>query len=233
MIFVYIKQYTEVRMEAIENAQIVNETLNEKAYKRLKQAIVRHEIKPGTRILESHLATMFGISRTPVREAVNQLVSEGLIVSKGKGVNIVLDVTEKDVNEIYDLRLLIELHTIDYITSHVARFDDAPFRSVLDQYDEKRPDAVSLFMQQDEIFHETLVSMVGNDRMLKIYRDLIGQTKVFRRAQAIDQGKVRSAMDVHRTLLAALRDGDHARASNVMMQHLERGRKEALETFTQ
>lgn len=220
-------------MDAIDNAQIVSETLNEKAYKRLKEAIVRHEIKAGTRILESHLATMFGISRTPVREAVNQLISEGLIVSRSRGVNVVLEVTEKDINEIYDLRQLMELHTIDYITSHFSRFDDTPFRAVLDQYDESSPDAVTLFMHNDEIFHEMLVSLVGNDRMLKIYRDLIGQTKVFRRVQAIHPAKVRSAMEVHRNILAALSDGDHARASSLMLQHLERGRREALETFAQ
>ncbi len=218
-------------MNSIANARIVGETLNEKAYKRLKQAIVRHEILPGTRVLESHLAATFGISRTPVREAVNQLISEGLIVNKSKGFNVVLEVTEKDINEIFDLRQLIELHMIDYVTSHYADFDEAPFKAILAEFDENMPEAATVFMKQDEAFHTALISMVNNDRMTKIYNDLSGQTKVFRHVQSFNRARVRSAMELHRVILAALKDGDYARAAAAMTQHLERARLEALSIF--
>jgi len=220
-----------MQMDILENAVLTSEPLNEKAYRRLKQAIIQNEIKPGARIYESHLATMFGISRTPVREAINQLISEGLIVNKGKGVNVVLEVSAKDVNELYDLRLIIEKHTIDYIASHYSRINDEPLILILDDLDENMPDYVNQFMKIDEAFHEALVGLVGNDRLLKIYKDLIDQSKVFRKVQAYRRDKVRNAMDVHRRLLSALKDRSYDKAISLITQHIELGRMEALHFY--
>lgn len=215
----------------IENALLTSETLNEKAYKRLKLAIIQNEILPGTRVFESHIANTFGISRTPVREAINQLINEGLIVNKGKGINVVIDVTAKDVNELYDLRLVLERHTIDYIGSHFSQFDDSQLNKILDRYDENRADYVSVFMQLDEEFHAMLVEMVGNGRMLKIYKDLIEQLKVFRRVQAMDRTRVKSAMEVHRRLLSAIKNSEYDKAISTITQHIELGRAEALHFY--
>jgi len=218
-------------MDMIQNATLISETLNEKAYKRLKQAIIQNEIQPGSRIFESHLATMFGISRTPVREAINQLINEGLIVCKSKGVNVVLDVSAKDVNELYDLRLVLEKHTIDYIANHFSRINVEPLESILNELDENMPDYVNQFMRIDEAFHEMLVGMVGNDRLLKIYKDLIDQSKVFRKVQAYRRDKVRNAMDVHRRLLSAIKDGAYDKVFALITQHIELGRMEALQFY--
>lgn len=218
-------------MNLISNALLTSETLNEKAYKRLKLAIIQNEINPGTRIFESHIAAMFGISRTPVREAINQLINEGLIVSKGKSANYVLDVTAKDVNELYDLRLILERHTIDHIANHISHFDDGIFQQILNRYNENDSNYVAKFMRLDEEFHETLVSLVGSERLLKIYNDLIDQSKVFRQVQAIHRNKVQSAMDVHYRLTAAIKAGEYDKAIVTITQHIELARSEALKFY--
>jgi DNA-binding GntR family transcriptional regulator len=212
-------------------ATITSEMLNEKAYKRLKQAIFQSELPPGTRVFDSHIAEMFGISRTPVRDAIKMLINEGLIVNKGKSGNFILDVSEKDINELYDLRLLLEKYTIESFAKEGSSFCSDAAIAVLDKYDKNAPDYTEQFVRFDEEFHKLMVSFTSNQRLCKVYSDVIDQTKVFRKKQAVNHAKVGVAMQEHCKMVYASKEKEYDEAVAVISKHIELARYQALKFF--
>jgi DNA-binding GntR family transcriptional regulator len=212
----------------MKSVLLKSENLNEKAYHQLKQAIISNKLIPGTRIVESQIAEMFGISRTPAREAISMLLREGLIVNKGKRGNYVLDVSEKDINELYDIRILIEKGAIDYISKNITAISLISLEKILNKYNEQNKKSIEKFMSMDDEFHEMLVRFSENDRLIKIHKDICNQTKVFRQIQALNKERADIAVNTHFNIFIALRDREFKVASELVERHIEFGRSQAL-----
>jgi DNA-binding GntR family transcriptional regulator len=183
----------------------------------------------------SQIAEMFGISRTPVRDAIQMLTREGLIENKEKKGYYVFNASPGDINEIYDIRLMIDKEVITKIITvllpanykHYAAEIDIIYSTI--EKKEKKPGFN--FIAADEIFHDSVISLSGNSRLMKIYANIRNQTRVFRQITAYNEERVKQAFESHKQLLTALKNRDLDSALSVVTEHVESSRKNALADF--
>lgn len=212
---------------------IKSKSLNQQAYERIKRAIVQNELLPGTRIVDSQLAEMFGISRTPVRDAMLRLRREGLIENKGSKGYYVFDASERDVNEIYDIRIMIDKEVITRIINDLLanNYDDymAEIDKVISYVEQSSKKTGVDFIKVDEAFHDSLVMLINNSRLIKLYQDIRNQTRVFRQITSYNEQRVKRALDAHRRMLLAIKEMNLDLALKIATEHVELSRKDALE----
>ena len=219
-------------------------TLKQRAYNHIRRQLIAGRLAPGARLCNRTLAKEIGVSLIPVREAISQLVSEGLAEHRPKMGAFVLDVGREELEELYDLREALECHAILKATSRLtqaelAEMDDcnaelaAIRRSLLDgTSDHWTAEQVDRWMMADAGLHMTLLRAAGNRRALKTVSDLRLMTHIFGR-----RWEIRPVDDLdeicrqHEQIVTALREEDAAGAAAVMREHLRRGCRLALAQF--
>jgi len=220
----------------MERGLIKAENLNQKAYERIKQAILLNELRSGTNVVDSQISEKFGISRTPVRDAIQMLTREGLIENKGKRY-YVFSASEKDVNEIYDIRLMIDKEAISKIINVLLQSNYEFYDTKLNQiYSDVRKHENKTgigFVKADEIFHYNLISLAGNSRLAKMYTNIRNQSKAFKRISSYNEQRVKSASESHKKLISAIKDKKFDLAIQVLTDHVELCRNDALRDVLQ
>lgn len=216
----------------MKNTLIIAENLNQKAYERIKEAILQNELLPGTRLVDSQIAEMFGISRTPVRDAIQILTREGLVENKEKKGYYVFDASPGDINEIYDIRLMIDKEVITKIITVLLPADNKRYVAEIDKIyasTEKKDKGVGAeFIESDEIFHDSIISLCDNSRLIKMYGDIRNQTKVFRQITSYNKERITRATDMHKKMLTAIKDMKLNLALEATTEHVELSRKDAM-----
>lgn len=139
------------------------------AYKQLRDSIMTFHLKPGQIYNEINLAKEFGISRTPVREALLELSAQGLVTfltRRGARIN---HFSKRDVEEVFELRKAIELAVVEKISRRSADLDVAKLERTLDRHIEaiKKGDRL-VFLRADRTFHTTLAKLTQNRRLVSI-----------------------------------------------------------------
>jgi DNA-binding GntR family transcriptional regulator len=195
------------------------------AYSTIREQILSGELTGGQRLREDELATMIGVSRTPVREALRSLAAEGLLrYERNRGVRVE-SWTLKDLEEVHGLRMLLEPYATALAATsgkldivELARLanemDEAVLRSRLD---------INHITEINNQFHNTIMEGSGNQR-LRILVNSIVQVPTVRRtfAQYTPEDLRRSAAH-HRELVESLRSGDPVWAESVMRAHMRLG----------
>ncbi len=155
--------------------------LGNEVYGRLRDMILRSQLRPGTRLLDRELAEELGVSRTPVREALTRLEQDGLVTNRaGKGY-VVIDMDAKQIADLYDLREMLECHAVRLAAERATPEDLEQLAAVLVTLDayrnvpEKRGEEIRTGLRVHELIarasgnaflHETLVRLL--DRMLAV-----------------------------------------------------------------
>lgn len=207
---------------------IKSEKLNEKAYMALKQAIITKTLAPGIKINETQLTEILGVSRTPIRDAINQLKQEGFIIKEGNKGHFVLKVTEVDIEEIYEIRILIEGYAIRKIINNPDLKKLKIIEDGIIQYQKNTKKTKGNFVKVDEFFHDQIVKLANNKRMYNYFRNLKEQMKVFRSLTAEKEDRVAYAMDLHLKILDAIKNKDLDMALKLFEKHVSSGKAEAL-----
>ena len=200
--------------------------LGEQVYHTLRAHLRDGLIVAGQPLQEVQLATQLGVSRTPVREALARLASEGLLVSGGRSF-MVPALTLADVDDIYEIRLLIEPAAMARV---VARTVDARLRAPIEdafaaaRAAHGRADGQA-FREANSRFHASWLALVPNARMVKMieqYADHMRRT----RALTLDHADIRRiVLDGFEAMIAAMRDGDSEAAATAMRAHLLQARR--------
>ncbi|PFH19237.1 GntR family transcriptional regulator [Burkholderia sp. JKS000303] len=189
----------------------------------LREMIINGELQAGERLVERDLAERFGISRIPLREAIQRLEREGLLdIFRNRGA-VVRMLSASDVQEIYDMRVLLE--------------GDAIFRSVkrLDDETLARAELVHRLLgesgaprRQGELnreFHALLYSCCGNERLLTAIAELRSQVERYERLQATLLADTPSFQVEHTDILQACRERNARGARAMTVAHLESARR--------
>ena len=217
----------EPALDAQWSGTIVKEDLATQAYRALVHRIVTRTYAPGERISIQSVANDFEISVTPVREAFHRLAREGLLESRPRSGTTVAEITLRDIVEIYDIRLMIETaaadvptepQTIAAMRASIARMAALAGPHLYDDFE-----AYWTYSLHDAEFHRLLVQGTGNARLATIYRELHSHTiiaPVMFGLKAI--GRVEQQHEEHRTIIAALEDGDGEQAVDAVRLHLTR-----------
>lgn len=201
----------------------------EQAYQLLKEAILNRTLVPGVCYSENQLAAELAISRTPVREALTVLATEGLVRSiPQKGVEIV-DYTISDVLEIFEVREAIEGFVVERLAgmTSVDLSDLYELMTAMEEAANNGDDFVA-FMENDRIFHEQLASKLENVRISQINSGLRDHVHLLGLRALESAGRTRRVFAEHRAILDAISARDPVRARAAMLDHIGKTRDAVL-----
>ncbi|HET9646034.1 MAG TPA: GntR family transcriptional regulator [Burkholderiaceae bacterium] len=196
--------------------------LYQEVAERLREKIFNRELEPGSWIDEQRLAAEWGISRTPMREALKVLAVEGLVTMKLRRGAYVTEMSAKDVSQIYHLLAVLESDAACDVALHASDDEIAELRAIHDRL-EKQGRQREGFFSTNERFHMRLLEIAGNRWRTQIVHDLRKVMKLNRHHSLFKAGRLGESLLEHRTVMQALEARDAAKAQRLMRAHFENG----------
>ena len=200
--------------------------LYEEVAELLRQRIFKRELEPGSWIDELKIAEDYGISRTPLREALKVLAAEGLVTMKVRRGAYVTEVNEKDLADVYHLLSLLESDAAGVVAS---RATPAQLRELQTLHDEletaARPHKQDRerFFEINERFHMRLLEIADNRWRDQMVGDLRKVMKLNRHHSLFKSGRIEESLAEHRAIMAALQAHDASAAIQAMQAHFRNG----------
>jgi DNA-binding GntR family transcriptional regulator len=212
---------------------IARSALYQEVAERLRSRIFAHELAPGAWIDEQALAEEYGISRTPLREALKVLAAEGLVTLKPRRGCYVTELTERDLDEIFPVLALLEGRCACEAAQKASEADLKRLDKLHEDLEKQagRGDIVRFF-EANQAFHRAVQDLAGNRWLSQVIADMRKVLKLTRHQSLRLEGRVEQSLKEHRAILAALRKGDAARAEQRMREHLLSGRAALAELST-
>jgi len=206
------------------NTKLINRPLYENVAERLRMQIFAHELAPGSWLDEQSLAQEFGISRTPMREAIKVLASEGLVTTKMNRGAYVTEVDRRDLEQIFTILSLLEGQAaketaLKATEEHLTALDNLHHR--LEKAAADRD--VEQFFDVNVKFHDLIQEIAGNKWMNGVIGDLRKVLKLQRRDSLSRVGRLQNSLLEHREILQAILKRDPTAAEAAMRKHLARG----------
>ena len=189
---------------------------------RLRTQIFERAIEPGAWIDEQKLSAEYGISRTPLREALKVLAAEGLVTMKPRRGAYVAEMSRDDVAQVYRLLALLEADAVADVARHASDEQLAQLQA-LHELLERQVRQRDAFFATNERFHMALLDIAGNRWRTQIVTDLRKVMKLNRHHSLFKQGRLADSLGEHRLLMEALRRRNAARATALMREHFANG----------
>lgn len=190
----------------------------------LRAALVAGEMRPGVLYSAPTLAETFGVSATPVREAMLDLAGEGLVEAvRNKGFRVV-ELSDHELDEITDIRALIEVPTVGAIAAgytpamHPKVESLRPIAREIELQAEV-PDFVA-YIEADRQFHLGLLALAGNRHLVEVVANLRARSRLYGLAALAEQGQLSRSAQEHQEILDRIVVGDAAGATEVMARHI-------------
>ncbi|MCC8193192.1 MAG: GntR family transcriptional regulator [Deltaproteobacteria bacterium] len=193
----------------------------EEAYHQLKQAIIDQSIAPGDMVNERRLAQALGISRTPVREALQMLETERWVtVLPWRGV-VVRPVTPEEVDEVFQLRLVLEPMVVEMLAGRISRSDLYSLDELLRRQGKiASPDQGGQFIAIDQEFHLYLAEKTGNAHLLAFMTQLRDIHLRLGVETVCDHHRFEATLREHRAVVDGLKEGNAMAAKQAMLYHI-------------
>jgi DNA-binding GntR family transcriptional regulator len=206
------------------NTKLNNRPVYEDVAEKLREQIFTKIFAPGSWLDEQSLAEQFGISRTPMREAIKVLASEGLVTIKMRRGAYVTEVARKDLEQIFTILSLLEGEAARETASKATEEE----LNQLDYWHHRLEKAaadrdIEQFFEINGKFHELIQDIAGNRWMNGVIADLRKVLKLHRRDSLTSTGRLQNSLIEHRAILNALLKRDQAGAESAMRKHLARG----------
>jgi DNA-binding GntR family transcriptional regulator len=208
-------------------------SLGQDVYGKLKQAIVKGDLPPDSRLIESRMANVMGISRTPVREAIHKLEREGLLRHNPSGGFFVVGLTRSDIEETFGIRSVLESYAARLAAAHHKGEEE------LDPLDEKIHE-YQLYLDQGNLkallrinteFHDLLYALSRSPRLIKMINDLQDQIYRFRQVLLKTEENARISNEDHKLMLKLISKRDLEGVESLVREHILRGQGIVLKEF--
>jgi DNA-binding GntR family transcriptional regulator len=200
--------------------------LYEEVAEQLRQRIFQRELQPGSWIDEVKIAHEFGISRTPLREALKVLAAEGLVTMKVRRGAYVTEVSETDLADVYHLLSLLESDAAGVVAQKAT---DEQVKELQQLHKELEASHAhrDRFFALNERFHMRLLEIAGNRWRDQLVADLRKVMKLNRHNSLLKAGRVKESMLEHRAIMEAIAQRDAKLAVKRMQDHFRNGLKAA------
>jgi DNA-binding GntR family transcriptional regulator len=208
-------------------APLAERALYEQVAEALRTRILAHTLAPGSWIDEQALAAQYGISRTPLREALKVLASEGLVTMKLRRGAYVTEVTERDLDEVYHLLALLESDAAVVVAESASDAHLAELIALHDELEAQVGDR-DRFFAANERFHMRLLEIADNRWRNQLVADLRKVMKLNRHHSLYKQGRLEASLKEHRRIVAALKARNGERVRELMQQHFANGKRAAM-----
>lgn len=202
-------------------------SLAEHAYAEIKQKIFNFEMMPGDLISEGNLAKLVNVSRTPLRQALQQLQHGGFIKAIPKIGWQVAPLDFDKLDELYDFRILIELNAVKALCN--SNRDNQIFKELQKIWlipKSKRSFNTLEVGILDEQFHASLVKASGNEEMLKTHSEITERIKIVRRLDFTKAARISNTYDEHGQIIKAILAGRSGEAQRLLKAHIEQSKIE-------
>ncbi len=196
--------------------------LYEEVAELMRQRIYRRELEPGSWIDELKIAEEYGISRTPLREALKVLAAEGLVTMKVRRGAYVTEVSEKDLNNVYHLLSLLESDAAGVVARTATEAELKELQELHEELEAAAQDR-DRFFALNERFHMRLLEIADNRWRDQMVADLRKVMKLNRQNSLLKSGRIDESLAEHRAILGALLSRDAASAAQRMQEHFRNG----------
>jgi DNA-binding GntR family transcriptional regulator len=197
------------------------QSLREQVAHALRAALIAGEMRPGVVYSAPVLAAQFGVSATPVREAMLDLTKEGLVEAvRNKGFRVT-ELSERALDELTQIRELIEVPTVSRLADSARAEEFERLRPVAEEIIEagERGDLLA-YVDADLRFHLELLALSGNAHLVDVVRDLRNRARLYGLSQLAERGSLTDSAREHLALLDALKSGDGSAAAHLMGEHI-------------
>ncbi|HEA65932.1 MAG TPA: GntR family transcriptional regulator [Desulfobacterales bacterium] len=207
-------------------------SLGEHVFENLKQAIIRGEVVPGTRLVESRIADALDISRTPVREAIHKLEREGLIEKLPRGGFSVLGLTREEIEETFGIRSVLESYAASLSALNYQKGELLPLEEKISEYE--------MYLQKKQLeilpkinteFHDLLYTLSRSPKLNRMINHLRDQIYRFRQILLKDERMAQVSNADHRQMVALIRKKDAEGVEQLVREHILRGQAAVLKEF--
>ncbi|MGE5840714.1 MAG: GntR family transcriptional regulator, partial [Deltaproteobacteria bacterium] len=200
-------------------------SLGEHVFENLRQAIIRGDVAPGDRLVESRIAGVLDISRTPVREAIHKLEREGLLRKLPHGGFTVVHLSREDIEETFGIRSVLESYAARLAALNHRKEDLIPLEEKIREFQvclaEGRLEQLPKINTE---FHNLLYALSRSPKLIKLLNDLRDQVFRFRRILLKIDNMGRTSNEDHCKMLEAIRQRDVDRVEKLVKDHIERGK---------
>ena len=189
-------------------------------YQQLINAIEKGDLRPGDRMLETELASRFGVSRTPIREAIRRLETDGLVVHKPRIGAVVRVLTQQEIVELYEMRIVLEATAAQMAAKHCSKAETRTLQDLNDQMlaHSKDPFAVATLNRK---FHTCIFNAARNRFLAQSYNSLSYSLILLGKTTLETDERVQNVYAQHEAIIGALISADTEIASEVMRLHME------------
>lgn len=204
--------------------------LRDIVFRNLRTAILRGDFQPGERLMENQLADRMGVSRTPIREAIRKLELEGLVVMVPRKGAEVADITEKDINDVLEVRatlegLAIKLACANMDAEDIEKLANAN-QAFIDAVNEKKLEEIVV---RDIAFHDIIFEASGNEKLIQIINNLREQIYRYRIEYIYNIADHNQLVSEHLQIVDALRKKASKHAVDLAIAHIQTQKKSVIE----
>jgi DNA-binding GntR family transcriptional regulator len=197
----------------------------------LREMILHGTLQPGERLNEVALAQALGISRGPLREAIQRLTGEGLLTVVSHRGSFVRTFERREVEELYDLRTALEMYVVRLVCTRATDEELAELAAMVRDAETAIGQEPGAAYPADRDLHSRLVEIAGNQVLARAAVEVQRQIMLARRMSARAPVRARQALGEHTDLVEAVIRRDEDEAARQMRRHLDEARRSALEAL--
>jgi DNA-binding GntR family transcriptional regulator len=194
--------------------------LSEIAYDEIREMILSGELAQGERIVLERMSEQLNLSITPIREALNKLAQDDLIKVTPRSSYEVISLGPDDINDILDLREMLETFALRTAGENLAQFPVGTFRE--SQQKINSSGSYKRFVEADIKFHDTIVALSKNKRVGKLYGYIRNPERMLMIPSAKIEGRIETAVKEHLAILKAIENKDLDLAVENLRSHIQR-----------
>jgi len=203
-------------------SKLVKQSLVDQIYEELRNSIITQKIGWGERLNVSELQQQYELSSTPIREALNRLQKEGLVEYKTNFGARVIELTEKDIIEIQEVAMALDVAAIKYaILSGNRQAMLLELDKIIKAYQATKPNEEAIRSRLTEEFTEVFYKNAGNERLMVLSQAIRGQKSMLK-STYIHLKKNPSGMEDHIRIYEAVKDGNIEKAQAAMVDNYEK-----------
>lgn len=209
-------------------------TLTEQIYEQIKRDIMVRKLVPGQKLNYKVLAQQYGISETPIKQALNRLVADGIVLSEPNRGMWIKKYERNEIEDIIDTRLMFELYNVDRIYSTVngnmyvrkqIQENLRKHQEIADSYDPENIQCYMDAMEIDDEFHKLLMNCTGNETMINLYTKLKAFVFSFHTFGLQSDSRIRRNVREHTRIYEGLISEDIENARQAILEHNRSSRK--------
>ncbi len=220
-------------LDFMELTRISRQRASDEVYLTLRQSILSHLFEPGERLQVDEIAEKLGVSLTPVRHAIQQLATEGLIEIRPRSGTFVAQLTVQDIEETFDLRTALECLAAEKLIPRIKARQIAEFKQLLTELSKPIESDLDIKRHQENnrAFHQLLIDGSGNRRLAETYESLNAHLRIVRvhSRQTGWEKRLKIEQSEHEEIVSAMEARDLERLKNALRSHIQRSRQSLIE----